>query len=74
MQKNLTSIRNAVRIFDRSAYVPPGHMPVHIFSPARLNNLHSKQHGQKKAKQPKICDRNSIIISIRFTLLHICAT
>jgi hypothetical protein len=51
--KAFTSIRNAVRIFDLNANRAPGHMHVHIFSPARLNNLHSKQQGQKKAKQPK---------------------
>jgi hypothetical protein len=46
-------MRNAVRIFDRSANPAPGHMHVHILSPARLYSLHSKQQGQKKAKQPR---------------------
>jgi hypothetical protein len=46
-------MRNAVRIFDRRANLAPGHMHVHICSPARLNSSHSKQHGQKKAQQPK---------------------
>jgi hypothetical protein len=48
----ITSIRNAVRILDLNANLAPGQRHVHMFSPARLNNLHSKQHGQKKAQQP----------------------
>jgi hypothetical protein len=48
----ITSMRNAVRIFDLNANRAPGHIHVHMLSPARLYNLHSKQHGQKKAKQP----------------------
>ena len=37
----ITSIRNAVRIFDLKAKRPFGQKHVHILSPARLYNLHS---------------------------------
>ena len=50
-KKEFTSIRNAVRIFDRRAKPALGHIHVHILSPARLYSLHSKQHGQQKANK-----------------------
>ena len=52
-KNSITWIRNAVRSFARNAIREPGHIQVHIFSPARLYNWHAKQHGQKKAQQPR---------------------